>query len=59
MRIDEEERDIVSQFFAMLGDKGWRHATHSNGTSRAVWKTYLVPTNSTALPERSFTNYVV
>ena len=32
MRVDEEERDIVSQFFAMLGNKDWRHATHSDGT---------------------------
>mmetsp|Transcript_20608 Transcript_20608/g.51142 ORF Transcript_20608/g.51142 Transcript_20608/m.51142 type:complete len:367 (-) Transcript_20608:352-1452(-) len=32
MRVDEEERDIVSQFFSMLGNKDWRHATHSDGT---------------------------
>jgi hypothetical protein len=33
MRVDEEERDIVSQFFSMLGNKDWRHANHSDGTT--------------------------
>jgi len=31
-RVDEEERDLVSQFFSMLGSADWRHASHADGT---------------------------
>jgi hypothetical protein len=32
MRVDEDERGIVKQFFDMLRDKAWNHATHQDGT---------------------------
>ena len=32
MRVDAEERGIVAQFFAMLKDKSWSHATSADGT---------------------------
>ena len=32
MRVDAEERGIVAQFFAMLKDKSWSHASSADGT---------------------------
>jgi hypothetical protein len=32
MRVDAEERGIVAQFFAMLRDKSWIHASSADGT---------------------------
>ena len=32
MRVDAEERGVVAQFFAMLKDESWRHASSADGT---------------------------